>query len=67
MDLDFGYLVAIAKQKMPTVILFRLQNETSENVNRHLNQVLSRLGNEVLGGNIVVSVNENKIRVRRLS
>ena len=66
MDLDFGYLLSIAKQKMPSVILFRLQNETSENVNQRLHEVLTHLAEEITCGGIIVSVNEKKIRVRRL-
>jgi predicted nuclease of predicted toxin-antitoxin system len=33
MDLDFGYLMAISRQQLPSIILFRLGNETSEFVN----------------------------------
>ncbi len=65
MDLDFGYLLAISKQEMPSVILFRLQNETSENVNRRLSEVLTHLADELTSKWIIVSVDEKKIRVRR--
>lgn len=65
MDLDFGYLLAISKQKMPSVILFRLQNETSENVNQRLGEVLTHLADDLAGGWIIVSVGEKRMRVRR--
>lgn len=65
MDLDFGYLLAISKQEMPSVILFRLQNETSENVNQRLNEVLTHLADELTSKWVIVSVDEKKIRVRK--
>ncbi len=65
MDLDFGYLLATSKQKMPSVILFRLQNETSENVNQRLCEVLTYLADDLAGGWIIVSVGEKRMRVRR--
>ncbi len=66
MDLDFGYLLAIARQKMPCVIIFRLQDETAENIIQRLSEVLTLLGNQLKEKGIVISVNEKKIRIRYL-
>ena len=40
MDLDFGYLMAVSREQLPSVILLRLGNETSDRVNQRLSSVL---------------------------
>jgi predicted nuclease of predicted toxin-antitoxin system len=66
MDLDFGYLLAVAKQKMPCVVIFRLKNETAENVNHHLKSIISYLERQLDLDGLILSVDEKRIRVRRL-
>ena len=39
-DLDFGELVAASAAKLPSVIIFRLQNMIPESVNTSLKQLL---------------------------
>ncbi len=67
MDLDFGYLLAISKQDMPSIIILRLKNETYENINKRLTDVLRNLDKQLIDGNFVISVEESKIRYRSLS
>jgi predicted nuclease of predicted toxin-antitoxin system len=65
MDLDFGYLLAASGSQLPSVILFRLQDERAEVVNARLAEVLARCASDLEAG-AIVSVTEGAIRVRRL-
>jgi predicted nuclease of predicted toxin-antitoxin system len=64
-DLDFGELLAISGAVLPSVITFRLRNMTSANVNRHLDRMLTQHSDKLVRG-AIVSVRENRIRVRDL-
>ena len=35
LDLDFGYLMAISGQNLPSIVMFRLGNESAEVVTQH--------------------------------
>jgi len=65
MDLDFGYLLAVSREQVPSVILFRLDNESSEVVNERLAKVLRARESDLEAG-AIISVSEKVIRVRRL-
>ncbi len=65
MDLGFGYLLAVSRQTLPSVIIFRLEDETSENLNRKLESVFERFTDHLESGS-VLSVGERQIRARRL-
>ncbi len=65
MDLDFGYLLASGKERMPSVVLFRLHDERSEMVNLRLAEVLSKCQSDLEAG-AIVSVSERSIRIRTL-
>jgi len=65
MDLDFGYLLAISGEQLPSVILFRLEDESAEVVNKRLEEVLAQCVSDLEAG-AIISVNEAAIRVRRL-
>lgn len=65
MDLGFGYLLAISGQRLPSVIIFRLEDETSENLNRKLEIVFNMFTDQLDSGS-VLSVGERQIRARRL-
>lgn len=65
MDLDFGYLMAVSREQLPSVILLRLGNETSEVVNRRLAAVL-RLAEVDWTNGLFVTVTETALRVRHL-
>jgi predicted nuclease of predicted toxin-antitoxin system len=64
-DLDFGELVAASGEQLPTVIIFRLKDMQPENVNSHLQKILEDHVNDLEQGS-VLSVSENRIRVRKL-
>jgi predicted nuclease of predicted toxin-antitoxin system len=65
MDLDFGYLLAVSGEQLPSVILFRLSDERSEVVNRRLADVLAQ-GETDLETGAIISVSEAVFRVRHL-
>lgn len=64
-DLDFGYLLAVSSAKLPSVVLFRLGNESREVVEEYLDGVLSQCSNELESG-AIVSVKDDGFRVRLL-
>ena len=64
-DLDFGELLAISGDQLPSVILFRLQDMRPDNVNEHLRRVIGDHA-EALTRGAVISVSEKSIRVRQL-
>lgn len=64
-DLDFGYLLAVSQASLPSVILFRLGNESYEVINERLEEVLIQCEKELTIG-AIVSVNNEGIRIRRL-
>lgn len=64
-DLDFGELVAASGAKLPSVITFRLRNMQPDNVNRHLQAVISD-HHEILEQGAAITVTEGRIRVRAL-
>lgn len=64
-DLDFGDLLAASGEKLPSVIIFRLRNQTPSSVRPRLLEILSDCENDLNRGAIVV-VEETRYRVRRL-
>jgi predicted nuclease of predicted toxin-antitoxin system len=64
-DLDFGELLAASGGELPSVIIFRLRDMRSPNVSRHLNSILNQQS-EALAEGAVLSVTEQKVRIRRL-
>jgi predicted nuclease of predicted toxin-antitoxin system len=64
-DLDFGELVALSKSHLPSVIIFRLENMSAENVNRYLLRIIDEHAADLEQG-AILSVSEERIRVRRL-
>jgi predicted nuclease of predicted toxin-antitoxin system len=65
MDLDFGYLLAISAEPLPSIVLFRLTDERAEFVYRRLTSVLAECS-EALAVGAIVSVSDTAIRVRSL-
>src|SRR5437764_15417882 len=64
-DLDFGDILAVARTDTPSVIIFRLRNQTPAAVNPRLFRVISDCESALLSGAIVL-VEEKGYRVRRL-
>jgi predicted nuclease of predicted toxin-antitoxin system len=64
-DLDFGRIVALSQGRLPSVITFRLTDMRTAEVNRRLEDVLSRFASMLEEG-ALISVTDNAVRVRRL-
>ena len=64
-DLDFAQLLAISKQALPSVILFRLGNENYDEINQRLIEVLNNCQQDLETG-AIVSVNNETFRVKKL-
>lgn len=64
-DLDFGYLLAVSRSPLPSVIISRLANMRPANVIAPLRLALTR-HQTALSDGAILSVTERHIRVRRL-
>lgn len=64
-DLDFGRIVALSRGQLPSVITFRLTDMRAGEVNRRLEDVLSRFASMLEEG-ALISVTDDAVRVRRL-
>ncbi|OHE57918.1 MAG: hypothetical protein A2Z47_01560 [Thermodesulfovibrio sp. RBG_19FT_COMBO_42_12] len=64
-DLDFGEILSATGEDCPSVIIFRLENETPEHINKRLRQVLQESLEALLKGAIIV-VEEGRHRIRKL-
>lgn len=64
-DLDFGYLLAVSGALLPSVILFRLGNESYEIINDRLDEVLLKY-EEYLKTGAIISVRDDSDKVRKL-
>jgi predicted nuclease of predicted toxin-antitoxin system len=64
-DLDFADLLALAQERYPSAIIFRLARATPQGINAALDRCLQRLVDELRRG-AVLSVSETTVRVRLL-
>ena len=64
-DLDFGDLLAAGGQALPSVIVFRLQDETPASVTSRLMRVITERQLELSAG-AIIAVEDARYRVRRL-
>ena len=64
-DLDFGELLAASGGHLPSVIIFRLKDMRAPNVSQHLFSSINQQS-ESLNTGAVLSVTEQKVRVRTL-
>jgi predicted nuclease of predicted toxin-antitoxin system len=64
-DLDFGDILATAGSEGPSVVIFRLRNQTPAAVNPRLFRVIADCAEELANGAIVI-VEDEGFRLRRL-
>ena len=64
-DLDFGDILAIARSEAPSVVIFRLRNQTPAAVNPRLFRVIRDCEPELARGALVI-VEDEGFRMRRL-
>lgn len=64
-DLDFGDFLAAGGHFFPSVIIFRLRDQTPSSVTPKLLEIVSHQGNELETGMLIV-VEEMRYRIRRL-
>ncbi len=64
-DLDFGDILAVTRTETPSVIIFRLRDQTPAAVNPRLFRVISDCKTELDSGAIII-VEDQGYRVRRL-
>jgi predicted nuclease of predicted toxin-antitoxin system len=64
-DLDFGDILAVGRAEAPSVIIFRLRNQTPLAVNPRLFRVIGDCESELASGAIII-VEDQGYRVRRL-
>jgi predicted nuclease of predicted toxin-antitoxin system len=64
-DLDYPEIIALAHAQSPSLIVFRLQDEAADNINRLLERFLPEVESQLLGG-AIVTVEDDRIRVRLL-
>lgn len=64
-DLDFGDILAIARSEAPSVIIFRLRNQTPAAVNPRLFRVILDCAATLARGALVI-IEDEGFRVRRL-
>jgi predicted nuclease of predicted toxin-antitoxin system len=64
-DLDFGEIMAAGGANGPSVIIFRLHDQSSASVTPRLMKVLAACENKLLAGAIIV-VEDQRFRVRQL-
>ncbi len=64
-DLDFGDLLAAAGIRLPSVVIFRLHNQTPLSVTRKLLEILPLVRTKLETGAVII-VEESRFRVREL-
>ncbi len=64
-DLDFARILSASGEDCPSVIIFRLENETPANINKRLKQILQESLEACLNGAIII-VEESRHRIRKL-
>ena len=67
MDLDFARILSnLEADNLPLTVIFRLDDERPQNVKAKIELILPTLEQYFEQGNAIISVNDNKIRIRHL-
>ena len=67
MDLDFARILSnLEADNLPLTLIFRLSDQRPQNLQDVIGVLLPTLEQYFKQGNAIISVNDNKIRVRRL-
>ena len=67
MDLDFARILSsLEADNLPLTVIFRLSDQRPQNIQVRLGLILPTLERYAEQGNAILSVTDNKIRVRRL-
>lgn len=64
-DLDFGDLLVAGSHTFPSVIIFRLHNQTPSSVTPKLLEIIANRGKELADG-VLVIVEDTRYRIRKL-
>ncbi len=64
-DLDFGEILALGVLDRPSVILFRLSDESADSVNRRIAAVLAEQSDSLDSGALIL-VEDARYRIRKL-
>lgn len=64
-DLDFSAIISISEKTSPSAIILRLSDESHENVNALLGNILPAVEKDVQRGAIVI-IEDDRFRVREL-
>jgi predicted nuclease of predicted toxin-antitoxin system len=64
-DLDFGDLLAAARTKLPSVIIFRLRNMRPEHVHHYLHTIVTKHAKDLEQG-VIMTVSGGGMRIREL-
>lgn len=64
-DLDFGRIVALSHDRVPSVITFRLADMRAPRIDLHLDNILRQFAGKLAQG-ALISVTDQAIRVREL-
>jgi predicted nuclease of predicted toxin-antitoxin system len=64
-DLDFSRILALSRLASPSIVVFRLEKYSTDQINAILDDVLSRFEEALIAGSVVV-IDPSRVRVRRL-
>jgi predicted nuclease of predicted toxin-antitoxin system len=64
-DLDFARIVALQRLARPSIVLFRLERFTTDELNSHLARLLTTYESHLTAGAILV-VDSHRLRIRSL-
>lgn len=66
-DMDFGQMLAFSKTNPVSIIQFRLFDLSPANLISKINIIFERFSGQLNNGPLIITVQENKIRFKKLS